>query len=415
MIFSDDYGTPGVGCYGGVYKTPNLDALAAGGVRFTHGYSMPLCGPSRATVLSGRYLFRNGVLTNGHGDAYKPSDSPSIAKTLKSAGYATAVAGKWGQLTYFDSAADAAAWGFDEYMIWNRAGKDTKGERYWDPAYWHNGKQVEAGDKYGPDLLHDFVVDFARRHRDEPFFIYYPTPLVHGPILHTPDSPSQVDGKKKSGDHYADNVAYLDKLVGKLVGELDALKLRENTLIVFTGDNGSTGGSSFTIDGKKIDGKKGSLLEGGSNVPLIANWPGTIPPGKVLDDLVDFSDFYATFSEVAGAKAPADVKLDGRSFLSQLRGERGNPRDWVFVQLGAQWYIRSRDWKLDQSGQMFSMKNAPYEQIAIAGDSTDGDAQQARTQLKTALDELNPAGGKTGAKKSGKKPGAKKAKKKPTN
>src|SRR5581483_5147874 len=95
LIFSDDYGTPGVGCYGGAYKTPNLDALAADGVRFTHCYSMPLCGPSRAVTMSGRYPFRNGVLSNGHGTAYKPSDSPSIAKTLKAAGYATAVAGKW--------------------------------------------------------------------------------------------------------------------------------------------------------------------------------------------------------------------------------------------------------------------------------------------------------------------------------
>src|SRR6185369_11199146 len=118
LIFSDDYGTPGVGCYGGQYKTPNLDALAAGGLRFTHCYSMPLCGPSRGVTLSGRYPFRNGVLTNSHGNGYAPDDSPSIAKTMKTAGYATAVAGKWRQLGYFESTDDARKWGFDEFMIW---------------------------------------------------------------------------------------------------------------------------------------------------------------------------------------------------------------------------------------------------------------------------------------------------------
>lgn len=398
LIFSDDYGTPGVGCYGGVYKTPNLDALAAGGMRFTHCYSMPLCGPSRGVTMSGRYPFRNGVLDNGSGNNYKPSDSPTIAKTLKSAGYATAVAGKWRQLSYFETVDDARAWGFDEFMVWGSG--PSKGERYWDVDYNHNGTPVGGAGKYGPDLLHDFVVDFIHRHRDEPFFVYYPTPLIHSPILRTPDS--QTGDKKKGGDLYTDNVAYLDKLVGKLIAELDKSGLRENTLVVFTGDNGSTGGGSFTVDGKTIDGKKGTLLEGGSNVPLIFNWPGTAPAGKVLDQPVDFSDFYATFAEVAGAKLPEGVKFDGRSLAPQLRGEAGNPRDWAFVQLGSQWYARSRDWKLDQAGTLFSMKNAPYEQVPVAADAQDAEAAAARKQLQATLEELNPAAGKQSAKGGGK-------------
>jgi arylsulfatase A-like enzyme len=391
LIFSDDYGTPGVGCYGGVYKTPHLDALAAGGIRFTHCYSMPLCGPSRGVTMSGRYPFRNGVLTNGHGNNYKPSDSPPIAVTMKTAGYATAVAGKWRQLSYFDNMDDARAWGYDEFMVWG-VGGTAKGERYWDPGYNHNGKPVDHQGKYGPDLLHEFVVDFIRRHRDEPFFVYYPTPLIHSPILRTPDS----DAKDK-GKHYADNVEYLDKLVGKLVAELDDLKLRENTLVVFTGDNGSTGSGSFKVDGKEIDGKKGSLLEGGSNVPLIANWKGVTPAGKVLDAPVDFSDFYATFAELGGAKLPEGVTFDGRSFAPQLRGETGTPREWAFVQLGNQWYARSQDWKLDQSGTLYSMKNAPHEQITVK-DASDGAAKAARATLQAALDELKPAEGKSDAK-----------------
>ncbi|MBL9084708.1 MAG: sulfatase-like hydrolase/transferase [Planctomycetales bacterium] len=420
LILADDIGIPGIGCYGGNHKTPNIDALASGGIRFTHAYSQPLCGPTRATIMSGSYTFRNGVLTNGHGADYKPSDTPSIAKTLKAAGYATAVAGKWGQLAYFNTQEDGRAWGYDEFMIWNRTNPDAQGERYWDPAYVHNGKPVEAGDKYGPDLLHDFVIDFARRHKDGPFFVYYPTPLIHGPILHTPDSATKAKGaeKGKSGNYYEDNIAYLDKLVGKLVSDLDKEGLRENTLICFMGDNGSTGNGPFLIEGRPVDGKKGSMLEGGSRVALIANWKGTTPAGKVSGDMVHCVDFYATFAELAGATLPADVKFDSQSFALQLRGQSGTPRESVFVQLGAEWWARSKDWKLDQSRQLFSMKNSPWEQIPIAADSTDSAAAAARKQLQAALDELDPAGGKTGdrkgMKKAGKKPGAKKAKKKAT-
>lgn len=392
LILADDYGTPGVGCYGGEYKTPNLDALAAGGLRFTHGYSMPLCAPTRGVLMSGRYPFRNGVRDNGSGNHYQPSDSPSIAAMMKSAGYATAVAGKWRQLSYFKTMDDAKAWGFDEFMIWG-VGDKSKGERYWEPAYNHNGKPVDAGDKYGPDLLHGFVVDFIERNREQPFFIYYPTPLVHSPILRTPDSKNE----KQGGQHYADNVEYLDKQVGKLVAELDRLKLRENTIVAFVGDNGSTGGS-HKVDGKDVDGKKGSLLEGGSNVPMIINWKGTTP-SKVVDDPADVSDFYATFAELGGAKLQADVKFDGRSLASQLRGETGTPRKWAFIQLGNQWFARSKDWKLDQSGTLYSMKESPYKQIAVSANDKDPAAAAARKELQAALDELQPDSGKPAAGK----------------
>ena len=267
--------------------------------------------------MSGRYPFRSGVLTNGSGQAYAPQNSPSIAKTLQAAGYATAVAGKWRQLQHFATRDDAKAWGFDEFMIWGLG----KGERYWEPDYNYNGQPVDsAGGKYGPDLLHEFAVDFIRRHKDGPFFLYYPTPLVHSPILHTPDRRE----REAKGNRYAENVAYLDKLVGKLAAELDTLGLRKNTLIVFTGDNGSVGQGE--VAGRAVAGAKGSMLEGGSRVPLIVNWPGVTPAGKVLDDLTDFSDFYATFADLAGAKLPDGVQFDGHSFAPQIRGEKGEPR-----------------------------------------------------------------------------------------
>jgi len=412
FIFSDDYGIGGVGCYGSDrFKTPNLDALAQTGVRFEYCFSMPLCAPSRGVAMTGRYPFRTGVIDNGTGQQIQPDKEVCIARVMKDAGYATAVAGKWRQLQYFSTKEDGRRWGFDEFMIWGVEG--TKGERYWDPAYNKNGQPLaDVKDKYGPDLLHEFVVDFIHRHKDGPFFIHYPTPLVHGPILRTPDSPPQ------GSDLYADGVAYLDKLVGKLVAELDGMGLREKTLIVFTGDNGCTPQASGskgvrsggTLHGRAIDGAKSDLTEGGSRVPLICNWKGTTPTGQVSKDLVDFSDFFATFAELAGAKLPSDVTIDGRSFAPQLQGRPGKPREWVFVQLGGSWYVRDARWKLDQAGELFDMKDAPFAQIPAPSDSED--AKAAKTKLQAALDSLRPQAAVAPPKQRQKRAKKKAAKKK---
>ncbi len=404
FILSDDFGIGGVGCCGAEFKTPRLDALAAGGIRFEHCFSAPLCGPSRAMCMFGRYAFRTGVLDNGSGAAATPEKEVSIARVLKEAGYATAIAGKWRQLAHFASKEDGRKWGWDEFLVWAGSADEAKGERYWDPAYSLNGEPLaDAKGKYGPDLLHEFVVDFIRRRRDGPFFVYYPTPLVHGPILRTPDSKEGAAGGgrgKGPGTLFADNVAYLDKLVGRLVDELEALKLREKTLVVFAGDNGSVGGGS--VHGRRVDGGKGSLKEGGSRVPLIASWPGTAPAGAVSRDLVDFSDFYATFAELAGAKLPEGVALDSRSFAPQLKGEKGTPREWAYVQLGAQWYAREAGWKLDQAGQLFDMKDAPFAQAPVAADAKDEAAAAARQRLQAVLEKLHPAGGEAPGRKGGK-------------
>lgn len=398
FILADDYGIPGVGCYGGAYKTPNLDALAAGGVRFERCFAAPLCAPSRALCMFGRFAFRTGVLDNGCGAAATPQKEVCIAKTLKQAGYATALAGKWSQLSYLDTVDEGRAWGFDEFLRWDK----SKGERYWKPALNQNGQVVPVTEKsYAPDLMHEFVVDFIRRHRQGPFFIYYPTPLIHGPILATPDSKDAGKAKvrgKGADSFYADNVAYLDKLVGKLVAALDEMKLRETTLIVFTGDNGSV--PIGTINGRPVDGRKSTLLEGGSRVPLIANWKGITPAGRVLSDLVGFSDFYATFAELAGAKLPEGLAFDSQSFAPQLRGEKGTPRPWVYVQLGAKWYARNDGWKLTQSGELFDMSDAPFAEKLVPSGTQDAAANAARESLQAVLDKLNPAAGETKTRKS---------------
>lgn len=385
FILADDLGLDGVGCYGSDLfkgKTPNLDKLAVTGMRFTQCYAMPLCGPSRCTINTGRYGFRTGGMTNPAAGLPSFKEEPSIARTLKQAGYATGMAGKWRQMS--DTPGD---WGFDEWLT-----DPNAGGWYWKTNYIKNGQDVTTQQEvYCPDVCMDFTLDFMRRHREQPFYFYYPTHLVHGPILHTPDS------KSDTTNFYEDNVVYLDKQVGQIVAELDKLGLREKTLIVFTGDNGTAkfGVDQSIINGRKINGMKGTLLEGGSRVPLIANWKGTTPGDRVSNDLVDFSDFYATFAALAGAKMPEGVAFDSRSFASQLLGKKGTPRDWVFVQLGDKWYVRNQGFKLTQSGELFDMSDAPFVEKAIAAGTEDTAAAAARQHLQAALDKLSPGSGKT--------------------
>jgi arylsulfatase A len=187
----------------------------------------------------------------------------------------------------------------------------------------------------------------------------------------------------------------MDKLVGKLMAELDRLKLREKTLVIFFGDNGTTGGRSdrATIGGRPLTGAKGSMLDGGGRVPMIVSWPGVTPAGKVSADLVDSSDFLPTFAALAGAKLPENTVIDGRSFAAQLRGEKGEPRPWVFHQLARNWYVREAGWKLNQAGELFDMSDAPFAEKLVAADTKDVAAVAARKRLHAALDQLNPAGG----------------------
>lgn len=385
FILADDLGIGELGCYGGDnFKTPNIDQLARGGIRFTHAYTPSLCGPSRATILTGRYLFRTGATNQDATGLMKPSVETMTPKAMKPAGYITASVGKWGQLPL-----GPADFGFDSYL------KFTGSGTYWNTqakgrTYLVDGEEKRLGDKeYMPDVMHRFVADFITKHREEPFYIYYSMAHVHAEILPTPDS------SPDSKDLYADNVAYMDKLVGKLVAELERLKLREKTLIVFFGDNGTAGGQAnrATIGGRRLSGQKGTMLEGGSLEPLIVNWPGVSPAGKICHDLIDSTDFLSTFAEVAGARLPQKKIIDGQSFAAQMRGEKGKPREWAFIQLAGMWYAREAGWKLNQAGELFDMSSAPFEEKLVAADTKDPAAIAARKRLQAALDQLNPAGG----------------------
>lgn len=385
FILADDYGVGEVSAYGAdSYKTPNIDALARGGTRFTHAYTPSLCGPSRATILTGRYLFRTGATNQDATGRFTPAAETMMPNILKPAGYVTAAIGKWGQLPL-----GPAQFGFDEYLkfqgsgtYWNTQDKGKK--------YEVNGKSVALRDKeYLPDVMHRLAVDFITRHHDQPFYLYYSLSHVHAEILPTPDSAPD------SKDLYVDNVTYMDKLVGQLVAELDRQHLREKTLIVFFGDNGTGEGRAdrARIGGHRLDGAKGSMLEGGSLEPLIVNWPGVTPAGQIRADLIDSSDFVPTFAEFAGAKLPGKKVLDGRSFAGAIRGEPGPARDWVYLQLAKQWYTRDAGWKLTQAGKLYDMSDAPFSEKLVPADSHDPAAIAARKRLQAALDQLNPAGG----------------------
>ena len=387
LILSDDVGLGDVHCTGGPFRTPNLDTLAAGGTRFEYCYSTPLCGPSRCQLLTGCYPFRTGLINNQSHNAVAPSREIMIPTVMKQAGYVTGSVGKWGQICL-----GPGEWGFDEYLVFKGNG------RYWHEqtkTYTVNGQPKDLPEgKYLPDLMHEFVVDFIARHRDQPFFLYYPMSHIHGPILRTPDSKPGADKDRL----YADNVEYMDKLVGKLMSELDRLKLREKTLVLFAGDNGTArfGVAAATVSGKSISGQKATMLEGGSRVPLLVNWPGTTPAGKVNHDLTDFSDFFATFAELGSAKLPAGVMLDSHSFALQIKGQPGKPRDWVYVELNGKSYARNARYKLTRRGDLFDLSEAPFKEIPVASDTRGAEAVAARVQLQAVLDR-HPAGAGTAA------------------
>ena len=369
LIMADDFGYECLGCNGSTsYKTPVLDDLAQTGVRFQHCYATPLCTPSRVQIMTGKYNFRNYTEFG----SLKPGEK-TFAHHLKDAGYMTCVAGKWqlaGRYTgsnYKGIGTLPEKAGFDEHCLW----QVTKlGNRYWDPVIQQNGRlRSDFQGKYGPDIFASFIVDFIERNRSKRLFVYYPMVLTHAPFVQTPINRDK-DGKRTQRDKtfFPDMVAYADKIVGRIVKALDELGLREETLLLFTGDNGSPRGISSEMGQHVIDEGKGYTTDAGTHVPLIANWKGTIPGGRTCEDLVDFTDFLPTLSQISGKEIPSDRVFDGRSFVPQLLGKKGNPRDWIFCHYDPKWgewkrkrYAQTKKWKLYDDGQIFDIQSDPDE------------------------------------------------------
>ena len=324
LIMADDSAADNYGCYGSkFFSTPRLDALARTGAKFNHCYSEPVCTSSRVKIMTGRDGIRNYVQ---FGTLDK--DEITFGNMMKSANYETAIAGKW-QLHGGPRGTLAPACGFDNYCLWNYPG--TSRSRFWNPSLMRDGKLMETTEKdYGPDILTDYLIEFIGKNRSKPFFAYYPMLLVHSPFLKTPDS--KLDANRlisKSLTNFRDMTAYADKCVGRIVDALEEYGLREKTVIIYTTDNGTSRSLTYPYGKEKRNGEKAYATDGGTHAPLIVNCPGTIPPGIISDDLVDFSDLLPTIADITEVDLPK-VKLDGRSFWPQCLGKPGNPREYIF-------------------------------------------------------------------------------------
>ena len=407
LVMADDVSWEAFGCYGAQdYQTPFLDDLAAKGLRFSHCYSTPICTPSRVEIMTGKYSFRNYTHFG-----YLHPEEKTFGHLMQSAGYKTAIAGKWqlnglyNSLPGSDDNTRPHKAGFDEYMLWQvTMGKSgpNGGERFWNPPLEHNGKLItkeQNAGKYGPDLMSDFLCDFAEQNRDEPFFLYYPMVLVHDPFVPTPDTIGDADraeankpNKKDAKKNFVAMVRYMDKIIGKMVRRIESIGELDNTIFLFTADNGTNRNLTSMWNNMEIRGGKGGMTDMGTHVPLIAYWKGHTPAGKVIDDLVDFTDFYPTIAEAAGVTLDQSDPIDGRSFFPQLTGEPGHPRDWALCHYQPYWnkepgqFARTQQFKLYRDGRYYNVPNDLYEKNQIeAGDSDE------RSALHDLLESLPPA------------------------
>jgi len=404
VFLVDDLGIDAVAVYGGrSYKTPNIDKLAAGGMRFTHCFACPYCSPSRAQILTGRYPMHNGIprviyLPNRHREFLDPARETTVARLLKDAGYATVAAGKW-QLSFLDRRDTIHDHGFDEYQMWQIFEGERKTSRYANPTMRQNSRVIsdELVGRYGPDVNLAFVTDFIERHRHQPFFVYYACLLPHWPWEPTPDSGVPLQPLAGRGDpkYMPDMVAYLDKQVGQVVATLERLGLRENTVLIFVADNGSDQHLVTTwSDGvvtRRIPGGKGTMTDTGSRVPLIVNWPGRIKAGAINSDLVDLSDFLPTLAELAGAQLPSRP-INGVSFAPQLLGKPGRPRSWVHVQMDAARHVRDRAYILNANDRLRPVVNYGLGPANPIDPESSAEAREAHRRLTAAMKQAEELG-----------------------
>lgn len=398
LVMADDIGVECFGSYGGEsYKTPELDRLAASGMRFTHCYSQPLCTPSRVKLMTGM-----SNVWNYSAFSVLNRSEKTFAHLLGQSGYSTAVVGKWQllgaehyseQFRYKGSTPEDT--GFEKYCLWQIR---KRGSRYWGPVINTDGRlQIYPEDNYGPEIFLNYIEEFIESHQSPdspPFFLYFPMALTHDPFLTTPFS--QDRQSKDIQSNFADMVEYMDFMMGRIARKLENTGLAENTLFLFTTDNGTLPRITSIQNGRPVQGGKRLSTDAGTHVPLIAWWPGRIEAGKVSDELVDFSDFYPTLAEAAGipldVEAEAEAHRDGLSFYKQLMGAPGPTREWIHIfaqprpeQQGAVQFVRDQRWKLYSNGKFFDTQKDPSEQTNLAGNRLSADEGASLTRLKKAL------------------------------
>ncbi|MDZ4401540.1 sulfatase [Prosthecobacter sp.] len=335
FILADDLGYTDVACFGSkYYETPNIDKLASQGMKLTRHHHCQNCQPTRAALMSGQYAPRTGIYTVGGIDRFDwqsrplrpvdnaqnlPLEKITIAQTIKKAGYATGMFGKW----HLGESGDhhPGKRGFDEAI-------SSSGQHF---DFKTNPKTEYPKGQYLADFLTDKAVDFIQRHKDAPFFLYLPHFGVHSPYQAKPELIAKFKDKAPVGGHhdptYAAMIASVDESVGRVMATLDELKLADNTVLIFTSDNGGVGGytregikkGGDTTDNAPLRSGKGSLYEGGTRVPLIVRWPGVTQAGSSSDVPTIHVDLFPTFAELGKAAVPEGQPLDGESLVPLFR------------------------------------------------------------------------------------------------
>ncbi|MBI5769374.1 MAG: arylsulfatase [Verrucomicrobia bacterium] len=364
FVLSDDLAQGDVGVYGQkLIQTPRLDRLAREGTRYTQAYcGTTVCAPSRTSLMTGLHSGHAPVRGNwevpGEGQLPLPAGTVTVAQVLKSAGYATAVAGKWG-MGMFDTTGSPLKKGFDHQIGYNC---QRHAHSYFPQFLYRDGVRFDlpgntgagVGPIYAQNVIQDDVLAWIRAKKDQPFFLFYAITLPHG--THEIDHVGIYADKPWTAQQkaYAAQVTRLDSDVGRVLDLLAELKLDHNTLVIVAGDNGSSFepaspmGQLFNQAGNGLRGYKRALYEGGLRQAALARWPGNVPAGRVSDEPWAFWDFLPTAAELAGAKLPAGFKPDGLSLVSFLRGGPAPKRDYFYWELHEQMptqAVRFGDWK----------------------------------------------------------------------
>jgi arylsulfatase A-like enzyme len=357
LIFTDDQGSIDAGCYGATdLATPSIDSLAGTGVRFSQFYAAaPVCSPSRAGLLTGRYPLRAGVPGNAsssRGKAGMPATQVTIAEMLKRAGYATAHIGKW-HLGYtpetmpnnqgFDHSFGHMGGCIDNYshfFYWQGPNRHD---------LWRNGEEVHHDGQFFGDLMVNEATEFMEKNRERPFFIYFAMNMPHYPYQGDSKWLKHYEGLDHPRNLYNAFVSTLDERIGKLFAAVGRLGLRDDTIIIFQSDHGHSteerahhgGGSAGPYRGAKF-----SLFEGGIRVPAIVSWPGHLPEAAVRHQIAHGCDWLPTIAELCGVEM-IEKDIDGKSLAAVVRSsEAPSPHDVLHWTNGKAWAVRAGDWKL---------------------------------------------------------------------
>lgn len=428
LILADDVGYEAFGCNGGSsYKTPNIDKMAEEGMLFNYAYSQPLSAPTRSQFMTGKYNFRNyeafGVMS---------PNTITFGTLLKNAGYNTGVSGKWqlyGNAGQVHIAGKTGCLpqevGFDNYFVWHTtfpyleipdsvdilkdlkwlgySEQNQRESRYKDPVILTEEGKFTFHDKYGPDLFMKWCNEFIDKNKnsDKPFFLYYPMVLMHDPFQATPKNKDYYKSSwkdKSDPKYFGEMMEYMDDIVGNIIKKVNDSGIADNTIIIFTADNGTNRKIYSKWNNQTIRGDKGYTREWGIHVPMIAYWKGHIVPGSINNNMIDFTDFVPTLMDIAQSPLPKKFKTDGLSFYDQMLGKKdAKKRDFIFGYYEPKWgtfenaiWLQdcTHTWKLYEDGRFYNLKNDPNEEKPLEENELSPKERNIRDEMKQRIIEI---------------------------